>query len=194
MKQTMICTTLAVTLMAFAGCAKKEKAPEVAAAPASVQETPAAVESSASASATLQSRGDTTAHGQVTFTQMGDEVTVVAHIEGAAPGSHGFHLHQTGDCSAADFKSTGGHFNPADVPHGGPADEMRHAGDFGNIEVGEDGTAHLELVSSLITVLPGPNSVAGRGVILHEKADDLESQPTGAAGSRVACGVVEVEG
>ncbi len=78
------------------------------------------------------------------------------------------------------------------MPHGGPIDMERHAGDLGNVEVAADGSAHLEMSSSMITVAAGPSSVVGRGVILHEKADDLVSQPTGAAGARLACGVVEL--
>ena len=99
-----------------------------------------------------------------------------------------------GDCSSADFKSAGGHFNPTDMPHGAPSDAERHAGDLGNVEVAEDGTAHHEMTSSVLTVSAGAASVVGRGVILHEKADDLVSQPTGAAGGRIACGVIELVG
>lgn len=168
------------------GCAKKEEAP----APAPVVEEAPAPEPM-TAMAVLQPRGDLTLTGSVTFTQVGDTVTIAAHVEGVTPGKHGFHLHELGDCSAEDFTSTGGHFNPTEAPHGGPDDRVRHAGDFGNIEVGEDGSGHVELTSDMISVADGPNTVVGRAVILHEGEDDLESQPTGAAGGRIACGVVE---
>ncbi len=146
------------------------------------------------ATATLMAREGGTVAGQVMFTEGDGEVSIIAHITGAPPGTHGFHIHDVGDCSAADFKSAGGHFNPSDMPHGAPTDMERHAGDLGNVEVGEDGRAGHESMSSMITVAGGPGSVVGRGVILHEKADDLVSQPTGAAGSRLACGVVELAG
>ncbi|MFQ5526594.1 MAG: superoxide dismutase family protein [Thermoanaerobaculia bacterium] len=181
MKSTAVAT---VALIAALGCAKKEEA----AAPAPVK---AAAPESMTAQATLRSRADMTVSGMLMFTQEGDVVSITAHIEGAPPGTHGLHIHDIGDCSSEDFKSAGGHFNPTEAPHGGPADAERHAGDLGNIEVGENGSAHLEMTSDMITVGAGANSVIGRGVILHEKADDLVSQPTGAAGSRLACAVVE---
>lgn len=128
--------------------------------------------------------------GTVWFTEQADGVHIVADISGAPAGSHGFHLHQYGDCTAADFTSTGGHFNPTGVEHGGPDAAVHHAGDFGNIEVGADGKSHLELTSGMLTVHEGPNSVLGRAIILHAGTDDLTSQPTGAAGDRLGCGVV----
>ena len=91
---------------------------------------------------------------------------------------------------ASDFTSAGGHFNPAGVDHAGPGAETRHAGDLGNIEVAADGTAHLEVSSDIITLGEGDNSVMGKAVIVHKDADDLTSQPTGAAGARIACGVI----
>lgn len=186
-KALILCVVGAPLLVA--GCAKQEEAP----APAPVVEAPAAPEP-VTAIAMLQPRGDLTLTGTVSFTQLGDTVTIGGHVEGVSPGKHGFHLHELGDCSAEDFTSTGGHFNPTDAPHGGPADRVRHAGDFGNIEVGEDGVGHLELTSDMITVAAGPTTVVGRAVILHEGEDDLESQPTGAAGGRIACGVVAPPG
>ena len=126
----------------------------------------------------------TDAAGEVTFTESGGEVAIVASITGAPPGSHGFHVHEVGDCSSPDFTSAGGHFNPTDMPHGAPSDMERHAGDLGNVEVAEDGTANHEASSSMLTVAAGPSSVVGRGVILHEDPDDMVTQPTGA----VKCG------
>jgi Cu-Zn family superoxide dismutase len=129
--------------------------------------------------------------GTVTFTETANGVAVTAHLTGIeGSGPRGFHLHETGNCSAADFSSAGGHFNPTGAAHGAPDSPEHHAGDLGNVEVGADGTVHLERVSTMLTVASGPNSVVGRAVILHEKADDLTTQPTGNAGGRVACGVV----
>lgn len=194
MKRAWIGAVSIVAAVTATGCGKTEEpapppAPAAEAPQAVVQEAPAPV-----AKATLKAREGGTVAGDVTFTEQGGEVAIVAHITGAPPGTHGFHVHEVGDCSSADFKSAGGHFNPTDMPHGAPTDTERHAGDLGNVEVLEDGTAHHEMTSSMLTVAEGPASVVGRGVILHEQADDLVSQPTGAAGARLACGVVELVG
>lgn len=185
-------TVVMLGVLVVAGCASKE---ETVIEQEPVVEAPAAVEPMI-ATAQMAARGDLGITGSVSFTQaQPDAPTVIAaHFEGVTPGSHGIHVHETGDCSAEDFTSAGGHFNPMDVPHAGPGDMERHAGDLGNIECEENGTCHLELESDLLTVEEGPGSVVGRAVILHEKMDDLVSQPTGAAGSRLACGVVEIAG
>lgn len=185
-------TTLSIGALALlaVGCAPKE-----AETPAPPAAEPAAVESApapAVAYARLTPREGLEISGSVSFTEHEGGVAIAVHIEGAPPGPHGLHVHEVGDCSAPDFTSAGGHFNPAGVPHGGPDDAERHAGDLGNVEVGEGGMVHLELDSELLTVSAGPSSVVGLAVILHEKADDLVSQPTGAAGGRLACGVVEL--
>lgn len=130
--------------------------------------------------------------GTVTFTREGDDVKIVAEIEGLTPGKHGFHIHEFGDCSAPDGTSAGGHFNPENTEHGGPDDEVRHVGDLGNIEASADGTAHLEMTDSMIS-LHGKHSIIGRATVIHAGEDDLTSQPTGAAGSRLACGVIGID-
>ena len=83
----------------------------------------------------------------------------------------------------------GGHFDPFNKAHGGPDDDPRHVGDLGNIVAGADGKAHYERVDRIVS-MNGPNSVIGRAVIVHAGEDELKSQPTGAAGARVACGVI----
>jgi len=116
-------------------------------------------------------------------------VKVEARVAGLKEGAHGFHVHEFGDCSAADGTSAGGHFNPSASPHAGPHDSQRHTGDMGNITAGADGVGLLEYVDPRAG-LEGPDSVLGRGVIVHANADDLKTQPTGNAGGRLACGVV----
>jgi len=128
--------------------------------------------------------------GTVTFTKTGDTVQVVADISGLTPGKHAFHIHEFGDCSAADAASAGSHFNPMKKPHGAPDSPERHAGDMGNLEADSSGKAHLELKDNMLK-LSGENSILGRGVIVHEKVDDW-SQPVGNAGGRQACGVIGV--
>lgn len=141
--------------------------------------------------AIIEPRSGSNVSGQVVFTQLASGQTrVEATIRNATPGRHGFHIHEKGDCSAADATSAGGHFNAAGNPHAGPADAKRHNGDFGNIEIGADGQGRMNITTDMLTVLPGPNSVVGKAVIFHEKEDDLTTQPTGNAGARYGCGVV----
>ena len=131
------------------------------------------------------------AKGKVTFTKTADGVQVVADLEGLAPGNHGFHIHEYGDCSAPDGTSAGGHFNPGAMPHAGPMDMKRHEGDMGNIQADANGHAHLEFTDKGMS-MEGSNSIVGRGMILHRDMDDLKSQPSGNAGPRIACGVIGV--
>lgn len=128
--------------------------------------------------------------GTVTFTKVRDGVRVVADVSGLTPGSHGFHIHEKGDCSAPDASSAGGHFNPTGTQHGAPDSEMRHVGDLGNLLADASGRAHLVRVDRHL-MLDGSSSIVGRGVIVHAKPDDLKSQPAGDAGPRVACGVIQ---
>lgn len=129
--------------------------------------------------------------GSVTFTQTNEGVRVQGSFAGLEQGQHGFHIHQYGDCTASDGTSAGGHYNPTDNQHGAPDNDNRHMGDMGNIEADEDGNASIDYVDSKIE-LNGANSIIGRGIIIHGGQDDLESQPSGAAGPRKACGVVGV--
>jgi superoxide dismutase, Cu-Zn family len=129
--------------------------------------------------------------GIITFTSTPDGVMVKGDIHGLTPGKHGFHIHECGDCSAADASSAGGHFNPSNMQHGAPMDMNRHEGDMGNIEADASGNAHIEYTDKMMS-LNGPNSIIGRGIIVHRDADDLKTQPTGNAGPRVACGVIGI--
>ncbi len=152
----------------------------------------AAPEGAAQATAVIESRSGSKVTGKAVFTQLPSGGThVEVWIENAAPGVHGLHLHEKGDCSAPDASSAGPHFNAAGNPHAGPADARHHNGDWGNITVGADGKGHLEITTDMLTVKPGPNSVVGKAVVFHEKPDDLKSQPSGDAGGRFGCGVVE---
>lgn len=146
------------------------------------------------ATANLQATEGNSAQGTVTFEEENGSVHITAHITGLQPGEHGFHIHETGDCSAPDASSAGGHFNPTGAPHGGPDSAEHHAGDLGNITADESGAAHVDVTVDFITLGPGQTSVIGKAVVVHAGADDLESQPSGAAGARVACGVIESEG
>ncbi len=141
--------------------------------------------------AVIESRSGSSVTGKAVFTQLASgETKAEVWISNATPGMHGLHIHEKGDCSAPDATSAGGHFNAAGHPHAAPTDSARHNGDFGNIEIGADGKGHMVITTDMLTVMPGPNCVVGRSVVFHEKADDLTTQPTGAAGARYGCGVV----
>ncbi len=152
---------------------------------------PAAAADAATANAAIESRSGSKVTGKAAFTELPAGTKIEVWIENATPGVHGIHLHEKGDCSAPDASSAGAHFNPSGNPHGGPAEEKHHNGDWGNITVGADGKGHLSVTSAMLTVKPGPNSVVGKAVVFHEKADDLKSQPSGDAGGRYGCGVVQ---
>lgn len=150
--------------------------------------------------AQLQPVDDSGVNGTVAFTSVDGAVRVVGQVMGLAPGQHGFHIHENGDCGPADTDNdgtpepagaAGGHFAPEGSPHGAPDDPagQRHMGDLGNLEVGADSMATYERVDSLLNI----DAIAGKAVIVHANADDLESQPSGNAGGRVACGIIEME-
>jgi Cu-Zn family superoxide dismutase len=141
------------------------------------------------ASAKLEPKSGSRVTGAVTFTKVGDEVQVVGDIQNLAPGKHGFHIHDKGDCSAADAASAGGHFNPTHQHHGGPMTAEHHTGDLGNIEADSSGKAHLDWKGKMS--LSGADSIIGKSVVVHEKEDDLKTDPTGNSGARIACGVIE---
>jgi len=174
---------VAAAFLFTAGCKSTSSKPS-AAAPAGA--------AGAQARATIEPRSGSNVSGWATFTERSrGGVRIEVHIENATPGTHGIHIHEKGDCSAPDASSAGGHFNPGGMQHAGPMDAMRHAGDFGNITIEANGTGHLDLVSDVLTVRPGPNSVVGKAIVFHEKVDDLKTQPSGNAGGRLGCGVVQ---
>ena len=140
--------------------------------------------------AVLHPAGANKLSGTVTFTEVADGVQVHAEITGLTPGNHGFHVHEFGDCSAADATSSGAHFNPANKPHAGPDATERHVGDMGNVEADASGKAKLEYLDHQISLTNDQQSVIGRSVVVHAKADDLKSQPAGDSGARIACGVI----
>ncbi|XP_043701792.1 superoxide dismutase [Cu-Zn], chloroplastic [Telopea speciosissima] len=140
-------------------------------------------------------KGNSQVEGVVTLTQEdGCPTKVDVRIIGLTPGLHGFHLHEYGDTTNGCI-STGPHFNPNKRTHGAPEDEIRHAGDLGNIVANAEGVAEATIVDNQIP-LSGPNAVIGRAFVVHELEDDLGkgghelSLSTGNAGGRLACGVV----
>ena len=131
--------------------------------------------------------------GNVALEQLEQGVRIFAQADDLAPGVHAFHIHETGECDAPDFESAGGHFNPTDNQHGWNNPQGYHAGDFPNVHVHQDGRLRVEYFTDAVTLGEGETSVFdedGSAVVMHEGADDYETDPAGAAGPRIACGVI----
>ena len=144
------------------------------------------------ARATLEPTKDSGVKGTATFTQKGEKVQLLANINGLKPNQeHGFHIHEKGDCSSGDGMSAGGHFNPLGKPHAHPSTPDRHAGDLFALKADDYGNAALSIELDVITVSEGPTGIISRGLIVHAQPDDYKTQPTGNAGARVACGVIQ---
>ncbi|HEY2336798.1 MAG TPA: superoxide dismutase family protein [Burkholderiales bacterium] len=144
------------------------------------------------ATAALQPTKGNKAAGEVTFEQVGNKVHISVLAQGLKPGqTHGFHIHEAGDCSSDDGMSAKGHFNPGAKPHGDPASAEHHAGDLPALQADKGGHAALEADLEGVSIAPGPASIVGRGLIIHADPDDYKTQPTGNSGARIACGVIK---
>jgi Cu-Zn family superoxide dismutase len=162
---------LAAAVLSVAGCAN-------------LSTGPAAV-------AVLAPTTGNTASGTVRFTQAGDRVRVRGEIRGLRPGAeHGFHVHEKGDCSSGDGMSAGGHFNPTGAPHGRHMTARHHVGDLPSLRADANGVARVDFDSTAIRVGSGTSDIVGRGLIVHRDPDDYTTQPTGNAGPRLACAVI----
>ncbi len=142
------------------------------------------------AEARLEARSGSTVTGTVSFQGVGQKVRVEARIAGLTPGEHGFHVHEAGDCSAADASSAKGHFNPAGRGHGHHGGSDRHAGDMPNLVADASGRASLSAELDMLSLTEGPAGILNRSVVIHADPDDYKSQPAGNSGKRVACGTI----
>ncbi|MBW8368488.1 MAG: superoxide dismutase family protein [Arenimonas sp.] len=176
------------------------EAPQTPAAPVEapappVDPAPAAdTQLAASARATLIPLGESGVGGELVFEVDNGGVRVTGSFTGLEPGAtHAFHIHEFGNCTAADGSSAGGHFNPAQAAHGNREGEgEHHAGDIPNQVAGPDGVAAVDQrLDGLQLGGGGELDIIGRGVIVHADPDDYTTQPTGNAGGRIACGVIE---
>ena len=164
-------------------------------APAVLAQQPAARQpvaaSAPAAVAKLTPTAGSEASGAIRFAAAGDGVARVSgEVRGLEPNStHGFHIHEKGDCSAPDAMSAGGHFNPGKQPHGDPAGNSHHAGDLPNLVADANGVARVSLEHAHVA-LSGPDSIVGRALIVHRDPDDYLTQPTGNSGARLACAVI----
>jgi Cu-Zn family superoxide dismutase len=133
--------------------------------------------------------------GTATFTQSGKNVSVKLELKNLPVGDHAVHIHEKAACDAPDFKTAGGHLNPDKKQHGTQNPMGHHDGDLGkNITVGEDHRASETIKVSYLSMDPAaPDSIfanGGTSIVVHEKADDMKTDPTGNAGNRIACGVI----
>jgi Cu-Zn family superoxide dismutase len=145
------------------------------------------------ASATMEAASGSKVTGEANFTEEDGKVLFELTVENLSAGEHAVHLHEKGDCSAEDASSAGGHWNPTMKPHGKRGDGGSfHKGDIANMSVGNDGRGTLSLSIEGWTIGGADSTnVVGKSVIVHEKADDFTSQPSGNAGSRLSCGVIK---
>ena len=136
--------------------------------------------------------------GNVALSQLERGVRLFAQATDLPPGQHAFHIHETGECDAPDFESAGGHFNPTDEQHGWDNPQGYHAGDFPNIHVQDDGRLAVEYFTDAVTLREGEETSLfdddGAAIVIHAGADDYRTDPAGAAGERIACGVISPSG
>lgn len=140
---------------------------------------------------TMASKSESTVKGNIVFNQEEGKVAMVALLEGLDPGQHAIHLHEKADCSSDDGKSSGGHWNPTNQPHGKWGDAAGyHKGDIGNFTADDNGMAVVNFSTDEWCIGCGDanKDILGKAVIVHQGIDDFTSQPSGAAGSRVSCG------
>ena len=161
---------------------------------ASAADSPAASQAAPkAATAELKATPGNGVSGTLTLKQDGDGVRVTGSIKGLEPNStHGFHVHEKGDCSAPDASSAGGHYNPSAQPHGDPKGTQHHLGDMTNIVADATGAAKVDAVLSGTTLRSGAaNDLVGKAVIVHGGPDDYKSQPAGNSGPRIACAIIK---
>jgi Cu-Zn family superoxide dismutase len=185
-KQRALVSFAGILFLLSFGCTSDEMLDEIQTE--IMEETPSEI---TAAMAVLNPTEGTDTEGKVRFSKTENGIQISAEISGLTAGKHGIHIHRLGDCSTPDASSAGWHFNPENMPHGAPTDAERHVGDLGNLVAENGGTVRYEWEDSVIT-FTGEHSIIGRSVIVHSGEDDFRSQPTGNAGSRLACGVIGI--
>lgn len=173
MIRTVLCSSL-LAAAALAGCSHLQR-------PAN----PAAI-------ASLRPTAGNNVSGVIRLAQAGDRLQMSGQLQGLKPNAqHGFHVHETGDCTAPDAASAGGHFNPTGQPHGRPDAAAHHAGDLPSVQADGSGNAIFNFHTSALNLGGGgSNDITGRALVVHRDPDDYRSQPAGNSGPRVACAVI----
>jgi Cu-Zn family superoxide dismutase len=141
----------------------------------------------------VNAQGATIGHAK--FSTVSNGVKVQVNVSQLSPGEHGIHIHNVGKCDGPAFTTAGGHFNPTGAHHGihNAQDPHPHVGDLPNLTVSAQGTGKLTFTAPGATISDGPNSLfhdGGTSLVIHAKADDLMSDPSGNSGDRIACGVI----
>jgi superoxide dismutase, Cu-Zn family len=141
----------------------------------------------------VNAQGATIGHAK--FSTVSGGVKVSVNVSQLSPGEHGIHIHNVGKCDGPAFTTAGGHFNPTSAHHGihNAQDPHPHVGDLPNLVVSEKGTGKLTFTAPGASISDGPNSLfhdGGTALVIHAKADDLMSDPSGNSGDRIACGVI----
>jgi len=144
------------------------------------------------ATAVISSKNDSVLSGNVTFSEVDGQVTMIANVNYNKEGNYAIHIHEKGDCSASDGSSAGGHWNPTNTTHGEWGSSSFHMGDIGNIVVTSSGNGTITRKTDLwcIGCNDEKKNIIGKAIIVHEGPDDFSSQPSGAAGARIGCGEI----
>ncbi len=176
---------LALPAVALAACERESAAPP--------QSNQAVSEIATRIPSAALVKPDGAAAGSVTVEETPNGVAVTIASTGLAPGAHGVHLHAVGKCDAPKFESAGAHWNPAGRQHGRDTPEGSHLGDLANIEIAADGKGESIFSIGAARLSDGTNAVAdadGTSLVIHAKADDYKTDPSGNSGDRMACAVL----
>lgn len=190
MKNYFIAALLCVALV---GCKEAQKVEENEAEMETVVTD--TISKTITATALIEAKSNSAVSGKVIFTENEGIVSMVATLSGLTPGKHAIHIHEKGDCSAADGSSAGGHWNPTMKDHGAWGHDGFHLGDIGNIDTDENGIGTITKETDLwcIGCADENKNIIGKAIIIHDGVDDMKTQPTGNAGGRVGCGEIVLE-